>query len=75
MLKNYWKPTPKKWRQVGDFLLAISTLVSLGGMWQFDALKDFFTTSEIKNMIMLSISSGVVGKFLTNFFSDEPAEN
>lgn len=71
MLENYWKPTPKKWRKLGDSLLAIATVLSIGGLWQFDNLKDIFTTHELRAMIIVSITLGVIGKFLTNFFKDE----
>ena len=69
--KNYWKPTPKKWRKFGDTLLAVSSVLAIGGIWQFDNLKDIFTTFEIKAMIVASISLGAIGKFLTNFFKEE----
>lgn len=71
MMKNYWKPTPKKWRKIGDSLLAVATVIAMGGIWQFDNLKDLFSTSELKGMIIASIALGVVGKFLTNFFKEE----
>jgi hypothetical protein len=71
MMKDYWKPTPKKWRRIGDALLASATVLAIGGLWQFDNLKDVFTPNELKGMIMFSIILGVVGKFLTNFFKDE----
>jgi len=71
MMKNYWKPTPKKWRKFGDSLLAVATVIAMGGIWQFDNLKDLFTPVELKGMIMASIALGVVGKFLTNFFKEE----
>jgi tRNA-dihydrouridine synthase len=71
MMKNYWKPTPKKWRKFGDSLLAVATVIAMGGIWQFDNLKDLFTTTELKGMIIASIALGVVGKFLTNFFKEE----
>ena len=71
MMKNYWKPTPKKWRRLGDSLLAVATVIAVGGIWQYDSLKEIFTTSELKLMITSSIIFGVVGKFLTNFFKDE----
>ena len=71
MMVNYWKPTPKKWRKIGDSLLAVATVLSIGGLWQFDNLKDVFTPTELKIMIVSSILSGVVGKFLTNFFKEE----
>lgn len=70
-MKNYWKPTPKKWRKFGDSLLAVATVIAMGGIWQFDNLKDLFTPVELKGMIMASIALGVVGKFLTNFFKEE----
>lgn len=73
-LKNYWKPTPKKWRKVGDSLLAVASVLAIGGLWQFDNLKDIFTPSELKLLIITSIVSGVVGKFLTNFFKEEEIE-
>lgn len=69
--KNYWKPTPKKWRKFGDTLLAVSSVLAIGGIWQFDNLKDIFTAFEIKAMIVASISLGAIGKFLTNFFKEE----
>jgi hypothetical protein len=72
--RNYWKPTPKKWRKIGDTLLALSSVLAIGGLWQFDNLKDIFTPLEIKGMILSSIVFGVVGKFLTNFFKEESAK-
>lgn len=73
-MKNYWKPTPKKWRKIGDSLLAVATVIAMGGIWQFDNLKDLFTPVELKGMIIASIALGVVGKFLTNFFKVEDKE-
>ena len=74
MMKHYWKPTPKKWRKLGDGLLAAATIVAIGGVWQYDTLKEIFTTGEIKIMIVSSIILGVVGKFLTNFFKEDDKE-
>lgn len=71
MTNNYWKPTPKKWRKWGDSLLAVASVLAIGGLWQFDNLKDIFTPFEIKSMIVSSIVLGVVGKFLTNFFKED----
>jgi hypothetical protein len=67
-MKHYWKPTPKKWRRLGDSLLAVATVIAIGGIWQYDSLKEIFTPGELKVMIITSIVFGVVGKFLTNFF-------
>lgn len=69
--KSYWSPTPKKWRRIGDSLLAVSTTVAIGGLWQFESLREIFTVTELKTIIILSITMGVIGKFLTNFFKDE----
>ena len=71
LMCNYWRPTPKKWRKIGDSLLAVSTVLSIGGLWQFDNLKDVFTPNELKIMIVLSLVLGVIGKFLTNFFVED----
>jgi hypothetical protein len=56
-------------------LLASASLLSIGGLWQFDNLKEIFTTSEIKGLIITSIILGVLGKFLTNFFKVDTPEN
>ena len=45
-IKNYWKPTPKKWRRLGDSLLAAATVLSIGGIWQFDNLKEILKKIE-----------------------------
>ena len=71
LMCNYWTPTPKKWRKMGDALLAVASILSIGGLWQFDNLKDVFTSNELKVMIVLSIVLGVIGKFLTNFFVED----
>lgn len=70
-MKNFYKPTPKKWRKIGDALLASATVIAVGGIWQFESLKEVFTTGEIKAMIISSIVLGVIGKFLTNFFKED----
>lgn len=59
-IKRYYAPTPKKWRKIGDALLAVSTTI---------------TASAIANhtdwLAYTSLALGVVGKFLTNLFTDE----
>jgi hypothetical protein len=74
MMKHYWRPTPKKWRKLGDALLAVATVIAIGGIWQYDSLKEIFTPQELKIMIVSSIIFGVVGKFLTNFFKEDNSE-
>ena len=74
LLCQYWKPTPKKWRKIGDGLLAAASVLAIGGLWQFDNLKEIFTPTEIKTLIVSSIVLGVLGKFLTNFFKEDMSE-
>ena len=74
LMCHYWKPTPKKWRRIGDGLLAAASVLAIGGLWQFDNLKEIFTPTEIKGLIMTSIILGVLGKFLTNFFKEDTPE-
>ena len=56
-------------------MLAVASVLAIGGLWQFDNLKDIFTPTEIKIMIVSSIVLGVIGKFLTNFFKEETTDN
>lgn len=67
----YAAPTPKCMRKLGDALLAAGTVIAVGGIWQFDTLKEIFTAGEIKMMIGGSIFLGAAGKFITNFFKEE----
>ena len=63
MKKNYYSPTPKKWRQIGDTLLAISLIsvpVDLAG-YKWIAISFFVM--------------GILGKFLTNFFTEDEQNN
>ena len=71
MIHRYWSPTPKKWRKIGDGLLAAATVIAVGGIWQFEALKEIFTSGQLRTMIVTSIVLGVLGKFITNFFKDD----
>lgn len=70
-IKNYWQPTPKRMRQIGDGLVAASAVVAAGGVWQYDTLKDIFTPIEIRYAIGITVILCAVGKFLTNCFKEE----
>lgn len=70
IFKNYSKPTPKKWRKIGDSLLACAALIGGGGLMAYDNLKDIYSPKELKIIIGATLFIGIVGKFLTNFFSD-----
>jgi hypothetical protein len=59
MIKNkYYSPTPVKWRKLGDALLGISTTIT-----------GFAIYEEIRWIAITALLLGVIGKFLTNFFS------
>jgi hypothetical protein len=57
-LMQYSKPTPKKMRRIGDALLLVSTLFTNEVMIDKPAIAS------------ISLICGVLGKFLTNFFSE-----
>jgi hypothetical protein len=58
-LLQYSKPTPKKLRRLGDGLLLVSTLFTNEVMIEKPAVAS------------IALITGVIGKFLTNFFSAE----
>ena len=57
MKKNYYKSTPLKWRKLGDSLLGVSTFIT-----------GFAYYNNNDTVMIIAISIGVIGKFLTNFF-------
>jgi len=59
-IKGYYEPTPVILRKIGDSLLAVSTFITAYGI-----------ANEIKWLSYTSLAIGVVGKFLSNFFTDE----
>lgn len=75
LMKNYYAPTPKKWRKIGDAILAVGTFVTAGGLIAFEELEKIYTPKELKIIIGISLVLGVVGKFLTNFFKEETPSN
>jgi hypothetical protein len=60
MLRNYYKPTPTKWRKLGDALLGVSTIITT-----------FSIYNEVQWVAITALIVGVIGKFLTNFFSKD----
>ncbi len=59
-IKRYYAPTPKKWRKIGDALLGASTTIT-----------GFAIYNEVKWIAYTALVIGVIGKFLTNLFTDE----
>jgi hypothetical protein len=58
--KGYWKPTPKKMRKMGDALLGVFSITSVSSM-----------IMDNKSLAIASLIIGVVGKVLSNFFTEE----
>lgn len=56
----YSSPTPKKWRKIGDALLAMSTTIT-----------GFAIYEEAKWVAITALVLGSLGKFITNFFSED----
>jgi len=59
-LKNYWQPTPKFYRALGDALLSIGALCTT-----------YNIVNDDKYIAVFCLSVGVIGKFFTNFFTEE----
>ena len=59
VVKNYFKPTPVLFRKIGDALLGVSTFITGYGI-----------ASDHDWVAYTALFIGVVGKFLTNFFSE-----
>lgn len=59
LLNGFYKPTPVFWRKLGDALLASGVFISGISIYQ-----------EFKWFAICSVILSVLGKFLTNFFSD-----
>lgn len=70
IFKNYYKPTPAKFRKLGDVLLVVGTSITMGTLMEFDKLERVFTPKEIKVAMIVALAFGVIGKILTNFFTE-----
>jgi hypothetical protein len=59
-IKGYFLPTPKRFRVFGDALASASVFVST-----------YAIVNEHETLGIIVLISGWVGKFLTNFFTEE----
>ena len=57
----YSSATPKKWRKIGDALLAVSTMITT-----YAIADDWSKYAQLTALIL-----GVVGKFITNLASED----
>ena len=62
MIGNYYKPTPKIWRQIGDSFLAVCTVIST-----FVPQMPLPDKDKVWAMLILNVI-GALGKTFTNFF-------
>ncbi len=58
---GYWKPTPLRLRKLGDALLGIFSIASVSSV-----------ITDHKELGIASLIIGIIGKTLSNFFSEEP---
>jgi hypothetical protein len=59
-MKKYYTPTPQKWRKIGDALLAASATIT-----------SFAIYEKVDWLAYVALFSGVIGKFLSNLFSEK----
>ena len=59
-LKKYAQPTPSKMRKLGDALLGVSTFITASAI-----------VNDLKWVALFSVLIGAIGKFFTNFFTEE----
>lgn len=59
-MSGYFKPTPKLYRKLGDALLSVSSMITGLAIYE-----------EMKWVAITSLAIGVIGKFMSNFFSEE----
>jgi len=60
---GYWKPTPKKWRQVGDSILLIGTTIT-----------SYAIFAENHYYALASLILTVLGKIITNFAKEDESQ-
>ena len=58
--KSYMQATPRNWRKLGDALLAVGSTITAAAI-----------AEEIKIVAYIALFISVVGKFLTNFFTEK----
>lgn len=59
--KSYYEPTPANLRKLGDALLGASQFVA-----------GYAVIADHKGLTIAFLIIGLVGKFMTNFFSEQP---
>ena len=68
---NYYKPTPAKWRKIGDSILVIGTIISTTCLVEYEKAKELFGVEDLKWFLLVSILCTTFGKVITNFTKEE----
>jgi hypothetical protein len=63
-LKNYWEPTPKLFRVIGDTLLSVGSIATT-----------YSIISDMKEIAIACLICSIVGKFMTNMATLGEGEN
>lgn len=71
LLKNYYKPTPIKWRKIGDSILVIGTIISTTCLTEYEKAKEMFGMGDLKTLMLTAIICTALGKIITNFAVEE----
>ncbi len=64
-------PTPRKWKRIGNAILATGVFIVGGGLIAFDDIKDIFGEHFLKITIGIFFILTVAGKFITELFTEE----
>jgi hypothetical protein len=67
LLQNYYKPTPIKWRKLGDSILVIGTIISTTCLTEYEKAKEMFGIGDLKTLMLTAIVCTALGKIVTNF--------
>ena len=59
-IKGYYQPTPTRWRKIGDSILFAGTTMTGYGI-----------INESHTFALVSLAMTVIGKTLTNFFTED----
>ena len=59
--KGYYAPTPKLFRKIGDTLMVLAGTLSGASIY-----------AENKTMAMICLAISILGKIVTNFFTETP---
>jgi glutathione peroxidase-family protein len=74
IFKNYYKPTPAKFRKLGDVLLVVGTSITMGTLMEFDKLEKVFTSMENPGVAMNEFCINYGGRGFTEKDGDEKAK-